>query len=284
MLNTYIPFTALFMAILSLWLPTKHKILPWSLFFVLSLLLALISGIANYIAVSVLILFYGLVFSYQQSHKIYRLITALLVFILGLALELHLIPGFHNPLILHKIQFTPDAIPFTLYLNLDKTAVGLIIIGLTLTRIDSLSLWQQTIRQVFYRLPIVLLIIMLLSFLFGYVKFEMKFPEQLWIWILSNLFFTCLAEEGLFRGFLQKSLNDIPWKSKYLSLPLILPAIIFGLLHYQGGIKYVFLATFAGILYGWVYQKTKRIEASILTHFLLNLTHILFFTYPALSS
>ncbi|MFZ4115592.1 MAG: hypothetical protein ACOYK6_02570 [Chthoniobacterales bacterium] len=37
------------------------------------------------------------------------------------------------------------------------------------------------------------------------------------------------------------------------------------------------------MLYGWVYHVTKRIEGSMLTHFLLNLTHLLLFTYPALA-
>ena len=36
-------------------------------------------------------------------------------------------------------------------------------------------------------------------------------------------------------------------------------------MHYMGGIKYIFLATIAGIGYGWIYNKTH------LQHF-LNLT------------
>ena len=38
-----------------------------------------------------------------------------------------------------------------------------------------------------------------------------------------------------------------------------------------------------GLGYGWVYLRTERIEASILTHFLLNCIHFVFFTYPALA-
>ena len=41
------------------------------------------------------------------------------------------------------------------------------------------------------------------------------------------------------------------------------------------------MATIAGAGYGWVYWRSgNRIEASILAHFLLNMTHILLFTYP----
>jgi hypothetical protein len=43
----------------------------------------------------------------------------------------------------------------------------------------------------------------------------------------------------------------------------------------------IVLATIAGVGYGWIFWRTNRIEASILTHFLVNTTHILCFTYPA---
>ncbi len=46
----------------------------------------------------------------------------------------------------------------------------------------------------------------------------------------------------------------------------------------------IVLATIAGVGYGWMFWRTNRIEASILAHFLVNTTHILCFTYPALSN
>ena len=99
--------------------------------------------------------------------------------------------------------------------------------------------------------------------------------------MISNLFFTCIAEEGLFRGFFQEYLSSFKYKyAEYVAI--LIPAVFFGAIHFPGGIKYVILATVAGSLYGWIYKVTRRIEASMLAHFMLNLTHILFFTYPAL--
>ena len=60
-------------------------------------------------------------------------------------------------------------------------------------------------------------------------------------------------------------------------------SILFGLMHYMGGIKYIFLATIAGIGYGWIYNKTQYIESAIASHFCLNLVHFIFFTYPLLA-
>ncbi len=281
MLNIYLTFMFLFISVLSLWIPTKNKIMPWSILLFITLIISVASGVSNILAISSILVFYGLVFSYSKVRKIHKNILWLLICALGLGLELHAIPGFHNLLILDKVQFTSDALPFTLYLNLDKTIVGLIIVGFTLPRIDSYNSWKEMLKQVTLKLPFVLLIIMILSFIFGYVRFEPKLPKELWIWIVSNLFFTCLAEEGLFRGFFQEFLSSFKYKyCEYVAI--FIPAIVFGLIHYPGGVKYVILATVAGILYGWIYKVTRRIEASIVAHFVLNLTHILFFTYPAL--
>jgi membrane protease YdiL (CAAX protease family) len=44
----------------------------------------------------------------------------------------------------------------------------------------------------------------------------------------------------------------------------------------------VLLATIAGTGYGLAYQRSGRVEMAILTHFAVNATHFLLFTYPAL--
>jgi len=67
-------------------------------------------------------------------------------------------------------------------------------------------------------------------------------------------------------------------------LSLITVSILFGLAHFAGGFKYVILSTIASIIYGYAYQKTQRIEASILCHFGVNTFHFIFLTYPALAN
>lgn len=277
----YLSYISLLISILSLWIPVKCKIKPWQLAFSLTLILALVSHIASVVAILAIGAFYALLATYQRCTSSLKSILWGLSLLLGLSLELHLIPGFHNLLVLNKVQLTNDALPFTLYLNLDKTAVGLCILGLTLNLASTAHEWKTLLKQVGYRLPLIILVILALSSVLNYVKFTPKLPQSLWLWVLSNLFFTCLAEEGLFRGFIQETLNRFRYKYSAV-IAIVVPALIFGLIHYPGGINYVFLATIAGILYGWIYHVSKRIEASILAHFMLNLTHILLFTYPAL--
>lgn len=280
MLN-YLPFILLLLTILSLWLPTKSSVQPWKPLFLITIISGIYTGAANIIAAISIVILYGLISIYGKVSPRLKPLSWLLVFALAFTLELHLIPGFHNLLILDKVKITADAMPFTLYLNFDKTIAGLLIIGLTLPRVNSLANLTLMLKQVFVRLPLVLLIILILSYTFGYVRFEPKLAPQLWLWMISNLFFTCIAEEGLFRGFFQEYLSSFKYKyAEYVAI--VIPALFFGAIHFPGGIKYVILATVAGSLYGWIYKVTRRIEASMLAHFMLNLIHILFFTYPAL--
>jgi len=272
----------LLFAVLSLWLPVKSPIQPWKFLLVITMVIAVATGVANSIAIISIVILYGLISGYKRISFRFKPLLWPLVFALAFTLELHLVPGFHNLPVMDKVKITPDAMPYTLYLNFDKTMVGLLITGITLNRIDSMAKLAAMLKQVLYRLPIVLLIILILSYVFGYVKFEPKLAPQLWIWMISNLFFTCIAEEGLFRGFFQEYLSSFKYKhTEYIAI--LIPALFFGAIHFPGGIKYVVLATVAGCLYGWIYKVTRRIEASMLTHFILNLTHILLFTYPALA-
>ncbi len=90
--------------------------------------------------------------------------------------------------------------------------------------------------------------------------------------------FTALPEEILFRGMVQGILES--W-FKRPRLALGVAALIFGAAHLNNGPnapdwRYFWLASLAGIAYGWVYQRTRRISASALTHALVDLTWSIF--------
>ena len=61
---------------------------------------------------------------------------------------------------------------------------------------------------------------------------------------------------------------------------LVVAAVLFGLLHYAGGLQYVIAGIVAGAGYGWAYLRTGRIEAAMAVHFLVNAAHFLLFVYP----
>ena len=210
--------------------------------------------------------------------------TAMGIFLfMGVALSNHLLPGFNNLEVFDKIQFSSDSAPFTMYLNFDKTVVGMFIYLFVLKKRELVA-WQKKDSFLAIKTFVILVAFMLpLALASHYVRIDPKLPPQTWLWALNNLFFVCVAEESLFRGLIQGGLQNLapnifPWKW----LPLVVSSSLFGLNHYEGGLPYILLAAFAGTFYGYTYWKTNRIQSSIFVHFGLNLTHFLLFSYPSM--
>jgi uncharacterized protein len=284
---TSLSYGFLYLSVLLLWLPGNRKIPSWNFSLIISIILGLLSLELQIIAIVPIILL-ALAAYYYQTEKVsilIRSISGIFVFIISIGLMLHQFPGFNNLNVLDHIHISRDGIPFTLNLNFDKTIVGIFILGFGHGLISNKAEWLVLFKQMAVKFLIVILILIILALVLQFIKFDFKIPNCIFIWTITNLLFVCVAEEAFFRGFIQKNLALIMSKRKYGNyLAIIITAILFGAAHYPGGVRYVILTTVAGAGYGYMYFTTKRIEASILTHFGLNLTHFLFFTYPALIS
>ncbi|EFK1743429.1 CPBP family intramembrane metalloprotease, partial [Escherichia coli] len=121
-------------------------------------------------------------------------------------------------------------------------------------------------------------LILFLAVFLGGLNPEIHFPEWLPEFILANLFFVSLAEESLFRGYIQSRLSEV--MSPLVAL--VVAALLFGLFHYSGGTLLMLFATLSGIVYGLSWMWSGRLWVATLFHFGLNLCHLLFFTYPLL--
>jgi membrane protease YdiL (CAAX protease family) len=122
-----------------------------------------------------------------------------------------------------------------------------------------------------------------LALLLGAVRWEPKLPEGLWLWAANNLLLVAFAEEALFRGFLQADLAR--WLRERAGgewAAIGVAAAAFGVAHHAGGAAMVLLATVAGVAYGLAYRHGSLL-AWVWAHFLLNLAHVLLFTYPLLA-
>ncbi|WP_338140494.1 CPBP family intramembrane glutamic endopeptidase [Cardinium endosymbiont of Oedothorax gibbosus] len=99
---------------------------------------------------------------------------------------------------------------------------------------------------------------------------------------MHNFFLVCMEEEIIFRGFLQNALQNAlkNYTSKNELWAIIITSSVFGMVHFQGGLTYIGLATIASVCYGYTYYKTGKILCSMIVHFGLNLLHLLLFTYP----
>jgi uncharacterized protein len=286
-LFTYLTYGSLYLTVISLWLPFKTKIPVWSLLLVIAVIFGFISHQLEWIALfPIFVLLLALYFTEMKQVKLWVRITAgIIALVVAVLLSTHQFPGFGKVSVINNAYISKDAIPFSLSLGFDKLLVGIFILGITLPLIKKGKEWLILFKQMIPRAIVVIIIILVLAYLLNFVHFDPKLPKNLFIWSLTNLLFVCLAEEGLFRGFIQKNLTLLLRNFKYGTyIAIFIAAWLFGLAHFPGGIKYIFLATIAGCGYGWVYDRTKHIEGSMLTHFTLNLTHFVLFTYPMLKT
>lgn len=211
-----------------------------------------------------------------------KLVLFLLISSITILIFLHKIPGYNNLPILNKIKLNENSAPFSIWLNFDKP---MIVIFLLLLSPLTITLCLQDYKKIFKEGWMFFLVLPLLLIIAGiianYVKFDFKIPAVTGLWTINMLFFTCLSEELFFRYFLQNNLENFFQKFKYKhSISLIVTSIAFVFIHDLRSSNYIALVFITSIFYGLIYKKTDRIESAILLHFLVNLIHFLFLSYP----
>ncbi|WP_287880356.1 CPBP family intramembrane glutamic endopeptidase [Aquitalea sp.] len=189
-----------------------------------------------------------------------------------LALALHALPGFDNPL-LWQGRATPDSQVYRLFWSFDKGVAGwLLLLGLHDAPHRGRA-WGGTVAAVGLLL---LMLVLALAQESGLIAYAPKLPAWILPWLFANFFLTALPEEALFRHGLQRWLEN-----RIEPLPALIGAsLLFGAAHVAGGWGWVGLATLAGLGYGLVYAATRQVALAALAHLAFNTVHLLLFTYP----
>lgn len=272
----------LVITVLSLWSPLSTPILAG-----ITCLLALFAQRLNWLGLVSFISMAFIIKEYYQGNNA-KWKKALLggLMLVGIPLfYLHIIPGFYNLCLINKVCLSADCVPYSLYLNTDNILISTLLLTYSHHQFNqNFNEWKRTLQYILIPLCFVVCVLLIGATLFNYVKVDFKVPSILIPWMMTNLLFACVAEEAFFRGFLQKELSIYFQSIKGGAwIALSLASILFGCMHYQGGMVYIILATLAGMGYGYVYQRSGKIESSILLHFLVNLIHFIGFSYPALA-
>jgi len=285
---SYIFFTLLGIAIIFAWIGIAiYKKIGLYIF-----LTALVLGVSikhiSLIGVSLTAILGTIMYLIQSSKlsNIYKgvLHVALCFFYLGFSM--HFLPGFHNWKILDGVMLSKHSLSYTMYLNVEKPIFIFFYIYLNKGEPISQYKWDKIIKWSFIAFLITFLSLLIANYALKLVEWDPKLPPHsiLSIWILRMLLDTALGEELFFRGYLQRNLSYLfssfklaPW------LGCILTSLIFGALHLPAGPPMAIMATLAGIGYGLAYLKTNTVEAPTLTHCLINIIHLLFFSYPMLA-
>ena len=192
-----------------------------------------------------------------------------------------MLPGFGNAQVIPATRFSADAVPFAMYLNLDKPLIGFWL----LLACPWAVAWVAPARMLKAALLAVLFttaICMTFAVWLGVVIWSPKWPDTAALWLANNLLLVTLTEELLFRGYIQGGLQRLfTGISHGDTLALGCAAALFGLTHIGGGWQWMLLAGLAGIGYGLAYRQ-GGLPAAVVTHFGLNLVHFGLFTYPML--
>lgn len=252
-------------------------------FAALSLAAGMVAGIVEWAGLAVLVLFTVICLAAARTELpgVHRALAWGVVVILTLALGFNQVPGIHNVLVLDRVYVSPSSADFTLYWNYDTGFAGILLFAVCVQPQGNTP-WRRAIVATGTIAILTTVVAFGTAAAVGYADWDPKWPTILGVWVPSNLLLTCVFEETVFRGILQRHLGRalggrVPAPEL---VALFVCVAAFGVAHIAGGTTYVLLSTLAGIGYGAAYHMTGRVEAGIVVHFLLNLSHLILFTYP----
>jgi membrane protease YdiL (CAAX protease family) len=282
-----VSFALLGPSICAVWLPAIRvhswpPVPPWVLLFAAAVIAGLSSGILKWPGALSLVILATLAWSGRSAgNRWLRRSSILAVIVLALALALHVVPGFRNLVVIDAARFSVDSAPFTLYANFDKGAVGLLLLALMAPHIGSVGELRRIARPLLLAVLATVVAVLGTAAAMGYVRWDPKWPPQVWTFLTINLLFTCVAEEAFFRGVIQEQLTKaIEGHPRFMWLPVVVSTSLFALAHASGGLPLVALAALAGLGYSVAYGITRRVEGAILVHFAVNAVHFAGFSYP----
>lgn len=275
-----LPWLAVFAAALTVWRGAWRA--PTLALLGAAFALAFYQGLLDATALLPLVLLAAAAWGVQDGRPAYARYAGHAVFIaLAAALALHLLPGFHNPRVIGPLRYTPDALPFSMYLNLDKPLAGFwLMLALPWIRAEReprAAVWSAAIV-----LPCTALACLLLAWALGLVAWAPKMPASAPLWLLNNLLLVAFTEEALFRGYIQGGLGRLLRRVPHGEiLALCAASLLFGAAHLAGGWQFALVAACAGAGYGVAYR-LGGLAAAVFVHTGLNAAHFFLFTYPML--
>jgi len=275
-----LPWVAIFLAAPTAWLSAVRWLSLGLL--ILGYSAALANGQLGFQAAIPVALLILAAYAVRPNRKMHVRYTGHALFIvLAIALSMHWLPGFHNPRVIGPERFTPDAVPFKMYLNLDKPLIGFWLL-LVLPWIQPRHELRASLISGIGGLLITTAACLAVAALLGLVTWAPKWPSASWLWLPNNLLLVTFTEEALFRGYLQGGLSRLLKQRSYGdALALCTAAVLFGLAHISGGWQWLVVGSVAGIGYGLAYR-FGGLRAAVLAHFGLNVLHFFLFTYPML--
>ncbi|QDW55047.1 CPBP family intramembrane glutamic endopeptidase [Burkholderia sp. KBS0801] len=199
--------------------------------------------------------------------------------VIAVGLFQHWLPGFDNLRVIHAARLTPDAAPYTMYLNFDKPLIAFWLVLAYPWVLPEKPLSTRVIAAV-VACAVTSAVCFSIAWWAGLIAWAPKWPHFAWLWVLDNLLLVAFAEEAFFRGYVQAGATRLMRAQPNAGwLALVAGAVLFGLAHYQGGVLLVLLAGLSGIGYGLA-CRAGGLQSAVLAHFGVNLVQFGLLTYP----
>jgi membrane protease YdiL (CAAX protease family) len=219
----------------------------------------------------------------ERQRFLHPAVPHLVVLALAGPLFLHLFPGFYNLVVIGPERITPDAMPYKMYLNLDKPLILFWLLLVCPRRILATRPLRTSLGFGIAACAATTMACLAVALWLGAVSWAPKWPEWGWLWAINNLLLVAPAEEALFRAYIQAGIAHLLAATSFGGGAAVgVAAVLFGLAHFPGGSEYMLLAGLAGIGYGVAYRYGGLL-AAVLAHFGLNLIHLALVTYPMLA-
>jgi len=279
------------LAICAVWLPDlrfqRIRIPPWTLVLTAAVVAGLRGGVLDWRGGLVVSAFCALAFASTKSHSASaRSVLTAVVVVIAFALASQLVPGFQPSVLIDGVQVSPDAPPMRLTAHFAPGVAGLVLVAFYCRRARTLRELAAIALPTTVVAVVTTVAVIGVSWAAGYVRPDWKLPYFTAAHLAKILLWTTVLEEGFFRGFLQDRLarsTFVRTRPRLAWVPIAVSSILFGIAHFPGGWVFVGLATLAGVGYGIAYARTGLIEAAMATHFLVNATHFVAFTYPQIA-
>jgi len=276
-------FIALIFAFISLWIYKKPWL--WGSFLAVSFIFAFICNLCDYKIFLVLIplCIAHLVLTTEITGR-ERIIVIVIVVLLSMLLNFHFAPGFYNWKLGTNIQISRNAPSISFFFNFDKPFIGFFPLALAIPLISTRMHMRSMLFQTLLFSVISIVVLLTCSLFLHIIDFDLKFPYIFFAWLIKNLFFVTIPEEGFFRGFLQREIcKYIPTKWSG-PIGIVVTSLLFMVCEicFVQDFFFLMLTFIASLFYGAVYHITKSIESSIVCHYLVNVIHFFCFTYPVI--
>jgi uncharacterized protein len=233
-----------------------------------------VTGLILLIAMGVLLFLY-----YHKPSMQKALLVA--IFALGAMMLHHWLPGLPKWEMFSGVQLSRLSRSFDLRFYIESPVFACLFLTIIGGVVRERKKWLEILKKLPWDLLLTAVVLAPIMYAIDWVALDPKVPAMTPIWAARNLLFVALPEECLFRAFLQQELQKRWSAHPYGNIgALLLTSLLFGIFHYQGGLRYIFLTAAGGICFGLIYNKRKTLESVVLIHFFINFFHFILFTYP----